>query len=102
MGFLGGFLNRAKALGSKALGAVATIGSKVGNVAGSIGDLANRVAPTLSAINPQLGGIANAVSKGAYQAGGIAHAVSVGASKLNDRINPGQAPPVGSGVNQLD
>jgi len=102
MGFLGSFLNKAKALGSKALGAVSTLGGKFGDVAGKVGDLANRVAPTLSAINPQLGGIANAVSKGAYQAGGIAHAVSVGASKLNDRLNPSQAPSVGLGVNQLD
>jgi len=63
MGFLGSFLNKAKALGSKALGAVSTLGGKFGDVAGKVGDLANRVAPTLSAINPQLGGIANAVRR---------------------------------------
>jgi hypothetical protein len=102
MGFLGGFLNKARALGSKALGTVTTVGSKLGNIAGKVGELATRVAPTLGAINPQLGGIASAVGRGAYQAGGIAHAVALGASKLRDRLNPGQAPPVGAAANQLD
>ena len=100
MGFLGQVGNAFRTLGSKALGAVQTIGSKVGNVAGKVGDLAVKAAPYFG---PGFGDLADRVAKTAYTVGGVAHTAALSAGALRDRLRPGQAPHVtGPGANMLD
>lgn len=102
MGFLGGFAHGVKTLGGRALGAVQSLGSKLGAVAGKVGDIASRVQPALSTINPAFGQLAGNVAKGAYGVGSLALTAASGANALRNRLYPGQAPSVGPGVNSLD
>ena len=100
MGFLGGFANGVKTLGGKALGAVQSLGSKLGAVAGKVGDIASRVQPALSTINPALGQFAGNVAKGAYGVGSLAYTAASGANALHNKFYPGSRG--GQGVNSLD